>query len=99
MNHFSFFFFQLTIYGLNLRSCVGWIELYQVSKHSNESRNQPEVQGECTDFITTNYFLIFKNRTFIFSQAMIMNLLYHSIHRSPFIMKHCRILTRLTVMT
>jgi hypothetical protein len=43
-----------SIYGLNLRSCVGRIELYQVSKHSNVSRNYeqwPEMGGESPDFI------------------------------------------------
>ena len=38
----SFHFIHLKIYGLNLRLCVGWVELYQVSKHPNVSRNHEQ---------------------------------------------------------
>ena len=43
-----------SIYGLNSRSCVGGVELYQFSKHPNEYGNReqcPELGGESSDFM------------------------------------------------
>ena len=38
----SFHFIHVKIYGLNLCSCVGWVELYHVSKHPIVSRNHEQ---------------------------------------------------------